>query len=47
MSCCVLYSVPLQGKDDAVSEETVPYLVKLLKDDNHEVRANAAGALMT
>ena len=40
-------SVPLAGKDKAVEVKCVPTLVNLLKDENVDVRANAAGALMT
>jgi len=39
--------VPLDGKNKAVEVKTVPALVKLLKDPESDVRANAAGALMT
>ena len=41
-------TVPLEGKKEACKiAEVVPLLVFLLKDLNDEVRANAAGALMT
>lgn len=39
-------SVPLDGKNKAVDVKTVPPLVRLLKDKEPDVRANAAGALM-
>ena len=41
-------TVPLEGKKEACKiQEVVPLLVFLLKDLNDEVKANAAGALMT
>lgn len=41
-------SVPLNGKEAAVNDETIiPALVSLLNDVDSEVKANAAGALMT
>ncbi|XP_078331854.1 radial spoke head 14 homolog [Crassostrea virginica] len=39
-------SVPLDGKNKAVDVKSVPPLVRLLKDKEPDVRANAAGALM-
>ena len=42
----VLSSFPLDGKKKACEESTIPSLVILLRDDNAEVRAKAAGALM-
>ena len=42
--CC---SFPLDGKDKAVDVGAIPELVLLLKDDNTDVRAQAAGAIMT
>jgi hypothetical protein len=42
-----LLSVPLAGKDKAVECDAVPKLIKLLKDSHADVRANAAGAIMT
>jgi hypothetical protein len=42
-----LFSFPLEGKDKAVDVGAVSELVLLLKDDNVDVRAQAAGALMT
>ena len=46
-SCFVLCSFPLDGKDKAVDVGAMPELVSLLKDDNTDVRAQAAGAIMT
>jgi len=40
-------SFPLDGKDKAVDVGAIPELVLLLKDDNTDVRAQAAGAIMT
>lgn len=40
------FSVPLDGKNKAVDVKSVPPLVRLLKDKEPDVRANAAGALM-
>ena len=40
-------SFPLDGKDKAVDVGAMPELVSLLKDDNTDVRAQAAGAIMT
>ena len=44
--CFVFFSVPLDGKNKAVDVKSVPPLVRLLKDKEPDVRANAAGALM-
>lgn len=46
-SCFVLCSFPLDGKDKAVDVGAMPELVSLLKDDDTDVRAQAAGAIMT
>jgi len=40
-------SFPLDGKDKAVDVGAIPELVSLLADDNTDVRAQAAGAIMT
>ena len=40
-------SVPLDGKNKAVDCNSVAELIKLLKDSSPDVRANAAGAIMT
>lgn len=40
------FSVPLAGKNKAVEVETVSAVVKLLSDEDVDVRAKAAGALM-
>ena len=40
------FSVPLAGKDKAVEVKCVSTLVSLLKDEDSDVRANAAGAIM-
>ena len=41
-------TVPLEGKKEACrNKDVVPLLVLLLRDVNDEVKANAAGALMT
>lgn len=40
-------SFPLDGKDKAVDVGAIPELVSLLGDDNTDVRAQAAGAIMT
>jgi len=37
----------LDGKDKAVDVGAIPELVSLLADDNTDVRAQAAGAIMT
>jgi len=37
----------LDGKDKAVDVRAIPELVSLLADDNTDVRAQAAGAIMT
>lgn len=42
----VIFSVPLEGKKMVFQEDVFPDLVFLLNDDDAEVRANAAGALM-
>ncbi|ETE70450.1 Rhabdoid tumor deletion region protein 1, partial [Ophiophagus hannah] len=39
-------SIPLEGKNMVFKENVFPDLVNLLEDDDSEVRANAAGALM-
>ncbi|KAG8146448.1 hypothetical protein E2320_012780 [Naja naja] len=39
-------SVPLEGKNMVFKENVFPDLVSLLEDNDSEVRANAAGALM-
>ena len=44
--CFVFFSVPLDGKNKAVDVKSVPPLVRLLKDKEPDVRANAAGTLM-
>lgn len=41
-----LASVPLEGKESVCKAEVVPIFVQLLEDEDAEVRANAAGALM-
>ena len=49
-SSCLLFaflSVPLAGKDKAVEVKCVAILVELLKDEDPDVRAKSAGALMT
>ena len=46
-NCFVLNSFPLDGKDKAVEVGTMPELVTLLNDDDTDVRAQAAGAVMT
>merc|ERR1719295_1877342 len=40
-------SVPLAGKDRAVQCGALPLLRDMLSDETMEVRANAAGAIMT
>ena len=41
-------SVPFSGKEAACDDvEIVPLLVRLLSDPDYDVKANAAGALMT
>ena len=45
--CCMSCSVPLDGKNKAVDCHSVDRLIKLLKDESADVRANAAGAIMT
>lgn len=48
--CCELIhsdSVPLDGKNRACSVNTLPALVTLLDDTDADVRAKAAGAIMT
>ena len=42
-----LPSVPLAGKDRAVACGALPLLRDMLNDPTMEVRANAAGAIMT
>lgn len=37
----------MDGKDKAVDVGAIPEVVSLLADDNSEVRAQAAGAIMT
>ena len=37
----------MDGKDKAVDVGAIPELVSLLADDNTDVRAQAAGAIMT
>ena len=44
---CMSCSVPLDGKNKAVDCQSVAQLIKLLKDESADVRANAAGAIMT
>ncbi len=39
------FSIPLNGKKEALTLETVPLLVKLLKDEDGKVRCKAALAL--
>lgn len=41
-----LVSVPLEGKESVCKAEVVPIFVQLLEDEDAEVRANVAGALM-
>lgn len=45
--CIFFCSFPLDGKDKAVDVGAIPELVSLLADDNTDVRAQAAGAIMT
>ena len=40
-------SVPLAGKNKAVEVRALPALVTLLQDNATDVRAKAAGAIMT
>lgn len=42
-----VHSVPLAGKDRAVDCGALQLLKDMLKDPTPEVRANAAGAIMT
>ncbi len=44
--CLFPSSVPLAGKDKAVEVNCMSQLVDLLQDENDQVRANAAGAIM-
>lgn len=39
-------SIPLEGKNQVKQHDVIPILVHLLKDQEPEVQANAAGALM-
>ena len=47
MSYLPYSSIPIIGKADAVECGTIPVLLKFLSDPEAELRAEAAGALMT